>query len=104
MTFKRILVPVSGRYPPEDSENLGAPALAIGANIARLMDAEMDVLSVIGSEGPQMTGWVSWVPDHGMDEVLEALQRQGEICRRRARSSFDNLTTPTEQTCFFPGQ
>lgn len=56
MDIRKILVPLSGRFDPADSESLDAPALQTALGLARHLDARIEVLSVIGPVGPQAAG------------------------------------------------
>ena len=89
MDTVKILVPLSGRFDPADPENLDAPALQTALRLARHLDAQLEVLSVIGPVGPEAVGWISWVPDYGMDAILDSIEEQGAARRKRARKTFD---------------
>ena len=91
MEIRRILVPLSGRFDPQDPESLDAPALKTSVRLARHLDAGIEVLSVIGPVGPQAAGWISWVPDYGMDAVIDSIEKQGEVRRKRARKTYDAI-------------
>ena len=94
MAIKKILVPLSGRYNPDDPQSLDKPALKTAARLVRHLDAQAEVLSVVGPSNTQATGWVSWVPDYGVDAVLDAMERQGEIRRKNIRKSYESLVQP----------
>jgi len=93
MGTKKILVPLSGRFDPADSESLDAPALQTALRLARHLEARVEVLSVIGPVGPQAAGWISWVPDYGMDAILDSIEQQGAVRRKRARKTFDAIVS-----------
>jgi len=67
------------------------PALQASVHLMRHFDASVEVLCVIGPGGAQATGWVSWVPDPGVEAVLDAMEKQGNIRRKHARKSFDTV-------------
>lgn len=94
MAIKKILVPLSGRCDPDDPQSLDKPALKAGARLARHLDAHAEVLCVIGPSSAKATGWVSWVPDYGVDAVLDAMERQGEIRRQNVRKSYESIFRP----------
>lgn len=91
MEIRKILVPLSGRFDPEDPESLDAPALQTAVRLARHLEARIEVLSLIGPVGPQAASWIAWVPDFGMDSVLASIEKQGEIRRKRARRAYDAI-------------
>ena len=89
MEIRKVLTPLSGRFDTDDPESLDVPALQASVRVARQFEAKLEVLCVTGPGGPQATGWVSWVPDYGMEAVLDALEKQGNIRKKRARKSFE---------------
>ncbi len=91
MEICKILVPLSGRFDPEDPESLDAAALQTSVRLARHLDARIEVLSVIGPVGPKAAGWTSWIPDYGMDAVLDSIEKQGAIRRKHARKTYDAI-------------
>lgn len=94
MAIKTILVPLSGRLAPDDPESLDSPALRTAARLAQRLDAHAEILSVIGPGSAEAAGWVSWVPNYGVDAVIDAMERQGEVRRQNARKSFEELIKP----------
>lgn len=91
MDIRKILVPLSGRFDPADSDSLDAPAIQTALRLARHLDARIEVMSVTGPVGPQAGGWVSWLPDYGVDAVLASIEKQGAARRKRARKTFDAI-------------
>ncbi len=91
MEMRKILVPLSGRFDPEDPESLDAPALQTSVHLARHLNARIEVLSVIAHVGPQVAAWFSWVPDYGLDTVLDSIEKQGAVRRKRARKTYDAI-------------
>lgn len=94
LDIRKILVPLKGRYEPEDPASLDAPALQTALKLARHLDAQLEVLSVISPPTKEAVGWINWMPDYGMDMVLEGLARQGEAKRRNARKSYETHVVP----------
>lgn len=94
MEIRKILVPLRGQYAPEDPANLDAPALQSAVMLARKLDAKVEVLCVINPAKQEASGWVDWIPDYGMDMVIEGLDRQGAARRRNARKSFETHLAP----------
>lgn len=91
MDVRKILVPLSGRFDPEDSDSLDAPAIQTALRLARHLGAQLEVMSVTGPVGPQTGGWVSWLPEYGIDAVLASIEKQGAARRKRARKTFDAI-------------
>ena len=94
MGIKKILVPLSGRHDPGDPASLDAPAQQSAVKLARRLDALAEVLCVISPASPEAAGWISWMPNYGMESVLDAIEKQGRIRRRNARKSYDALVAP----------
>lgn len=94
MEIRKILVPLSGQYAPEDPASLDAPALQSAVLLARKLDAEIEVLCVINPARQEANNWINWIPDYGLDMVIEGLNRQGAARRRNARKSFDTHIAP----------
>lgn len=91
MGIRKILVPLSGRFDPADSSSLDAPAIQTALRLAHPLVACVEVMSVTGPVGPQVGGWVSWLPDYGLDAVLASIEQQGAARRKRARKTFDSI-------------
>ena len=88
MTIRRILVPLSGRHAPADPQSLDAPALAAALALAQAFQAQLEVLCVTQQPSAEGTIWADWIPDYGMDELLDAIERQGGARHRQARASY----------------
>ena len=91
MAIQRILVPTSGRYSPNDPENLDRPAIQAGLRVAELFKARLDVLNVIESEQTIGPAWMGWLPGYSIDPLLNEIARQGRVRRKHARSAFDTV-------------
>lgn len=87
-------MPLSGQYAPEDPASLDAPALQSAVMLAKKLDAEVEVLCVINPARQQASGWINWIPDYGLDMVIEGLHQQGAARRRNARKSFETHVAP----------
>lgn len=94
LEIRKILVPLRGQYAPGDPASLDAPALQSAVLLARKLDAEVEVLCVINPAKQEASGWIDWIPDYGMDMVIEGLDRQGAARRRNARKSFETHVAP----------
>lgn len=94
MEIRKILVPLRGRYAPEDPASLDAPALQSAVMLARKLDAEVEVLCVINPARQEVSSWINWIPDYGMDMVIEGLDRQGTARRHNTRKSFETHVAP----------
>tara|TARA_R100001377_G_scaffold67347_1_gene42661 strand:+ start:973 stop:1842 length:870 start_codon:yes stop_codon:yes gene_type:complete len=90
----KILVPLSGQYAPEDPVSLDAPALQSAVMLAKKLNAEVEVLCVINPARQEADSWIDWIPDYGLDMVIEGLDRQGAVRRRNARKTFETHVAP----------
>jgi len=94
LEIRKILVPLSGQYAPEDPASLDAPALQSAVLLARKLDAEVEVLCVIKPARQETTRWIDWIPDYGLVMAIERLDREGAVRRRNAKKSFDTHIAP----------
>lgn len=94
MEIRKILVPLSGQYAPEDPASLDAPALQSAVMLARKLNAQVEVLCVIKPAKQEASSWIDWIPDYGLDMVVEGLDRQGAARRGNARKSFATHVAP----------
>lgn len=89
--IREILIPLSGRYDPDDPEELDTPALQIGFEVARRFGAHAEVLCI--TSGPPEVGddWPAWLPDYGTAAQLDMIREEAEARRRRARDSYQRV-------------
>lgn len=97
MAIQRVLAPTSGRYSPNDPENLDRPAIQAGLRVVELFKARLDVLSVVESERTIKPEWMGWLPGHSIDPLLNEIARQGRVRRKHARSIFDTVVKDRPQ-------
>ncbi len=95
MQIKKILVPVSGRYDPDDPENLDAPALETALHVASRHAAHVQVLSV-SDEAAHTGRWTHWMPAQGINDLIDRIEREGAARRRRSRAAFDKAVADCE--------
>ncbi len=88
MTIRRILVPVLGKEDPESGAMLEVPALETGFSLGERFGARVDVLCI---EAARTTGLPWWIPDSGLDELLDLIERRDAQRRDQARAIFDRI-------------
>lgn len=62
--------------------------------LARKLEAEVEVLCVINPARQEASRWVNWIPNYGLDLVIEGLDQHGASRRRNARKSFETHVAP----------
>lgn len=89
--MRKLLIPLSGRYAPDDPEDLDISALRAGLAAAQQLDAHAEVLCVTGAPDRPQNGWAAWVPDYGVTEQIARLQQEGEARRQRAKAAYEQV-------------
>ncbi len=89
--MRKILIPLSGRYAPDDPEDLDIPALQAGFDAARRFDAHVEVICVTEEPTRPKEGWAAWVPDYGLGDQIERIKQEGEARRRRAEAAYEKV-------------
>lgn len=62
--------------------------------LAMKLNAQVKVLCVIRPAPQEANRWINWIPNYGLDLVIEGLDRQGAARRRNARKSFETHVAP----------
>jgi len=88
MPTRKILIPLSGQYDPEDPESLELPALETGFALGRQFDAHVEVFCIEAERSDARTHLAPWVPGAAVDELLDRLESKSEGRRKRARAMF----------------
>lgn len=89
MHIGKILIPLSGRYDPEDPEDLDVPALQTGLSAARQFTAHAEILCVTGERSDPDVGRGAWMLGQGVRELIDMMEKEGDARRRRARAAYD---------------
>ena len=89
MAIRKILVPLSGRYDPEDPESLELPALETGFLLGRRFDAHVEVFCIEAERAAARTHLAPWIPGAVVDELLDTLDRESNKRRERAEALFE---------------
>ena len=89
MPVRKILVPLSGRYDPEDPESLDGPALATAFHVGQRLKAHVEVCCITASPGEPELSLASWVPGHSVEQLINLIEEESEARRKRARASFE---------------
>lgn len=89
MPIRKILVPLSGQYDPQDPESLELPALETGLALGRRYDAHVEVFCIEAEPSEARTHLAPWIPGAAVDELLDRLDTESESRRKRAQALFD---------------
>ncbi len=89
MTMRKILVPLSGRFDPDDLESLDWSALETGLKVGQQLGAHVEVLCVIGPPSEPEKALAAWIPSYGVEKLIDMIEKEGEARHKRARSSFE---------------
>ena len=96
MHIRKILIPLSGRYDPDDSADLDVPALQTGLSAARQFAAHAEILCVTGEPSKPDDGRSAWMLGQGMRELIKMMEKEGEARRGRARAAFERAVAAFE--------
>ena len=89
MAIRRILVPMSGRYDPDDPESLDSSGLEIGLKLGQQLQAHVEALCVTGPPREPEKAFAAWIPGYGIRQLIEIVEKEGAARHQRARSAFD---------------
>jgi len=89
MPVRKILVPLSGLYDPEDPESLDWPALDTALSVGQQLAAHVEVFCITGPPREPKTSLATWVPGHSVDQLIDMIEEEGEARHKRARASFE---------------
>ncbi len=89
MTIRKILVPLSGQYDPEDPAALDRPALDTGFTLGARFKAHVEVFCVESDVSFDRAPLAPWVPGHAMEDLIDWIEKLSEQRRTRARAAFD---------------
>jgi len=106
MLIRKILIPLSGRYDPDDPEDFDVPSLQMGFHVAQRFNAHAEVLCVTGEPSAPDERWAAWVPGYGVRQVISWLEKESEARRRRARRAYEQILAaydPPPATRHVPG-
>lgn len=92
MAIRKILVPLSGQYDPEDPESLEQPALETGFVLGRRFDAHVEVFCIEAERSDTRTQLAPWIPGAAVDELLDTIDVESDRRRHRARTLFDTVS------------
>jgi len=89
MPIRKILVPLSGRFDPDDPESLDWPALVTGLEVGQQLEAHVEVLCVTGPPRDPERAVAAWIPDYGVEQLFSMIEKEGGARHKRAKSSFE---------------
>ena len=89
MAIRKILVPLSGQYDPDDPEPLELSALETGLLVGGRFGAHVEVFSIAAESGEARTQLAPWVPGSAIDDLVGLVAEESDRRRGRARAAFD---------------
>lgn len=89
MAIKKILVPLSGQYDPDDPESLEIPALETGFLVGREFDAHVEVFCIATERSQARSHLAPWVPGSAIDDLLGLVAEESEKRRAQALAAFE---------------
>ena len=90
MSYRIILVPLNGHYNCTDPESLELPALDAAFRIGQALDARVRVFLIDAPPPGQQKHSASWVPVHGIEQVMEGIDSANEQSRKYALQAFQS--------------
>lgn len=88
--LRRILVPILGKEEPESEALLETPAIETAFALGERFQAHVDVVCIEAENADRAPApW--WIPDAGLGELLDLLDRRDEQRRTHARATFDRI-------------
>ena len=98
MSYKIILVPLSGHYNSTDPESLELPALDAAFRIGQALDARVRVFLIDAPPPDRQKHSASWMPVHGIEQVIEGLdaanERRGKYALQAFQSTIERFDAP----------
>lgn len=93
MAIRKILVPLSGRYDPEDPESLEKPALETAFALGRRLNAHVEVFCIEAQPSKTFGHLSPWLPTYGMEDLLDMIAKESDKRRDRAGKLFEQVTS-----------
>ena len=90
MSYKLILVPLSGHYNNTDPESLELPALDAAFRIGQALDARVRVFLIDAPSPERQKQRVPWMPVKGVVQVIEGLDAAHKRRRKYALEAFQS--------------
>ena len=91
LSVRKILVPLSGRYDPDASEQLDGSALALGLAVGQAFGAHVEAFCVEAALRDTRPLLIPGVPGSEIDELIGAIEKENRKWRKQARETFDRL-------------
>ncbi len=88
MRIRTILVPLSGQHSVDDDVTLDPPALQYALRAGARLEAHVEAVCVTWKRVESDPGWWGVLPDYGIGEIANAVERSGEARRKRAHESY----------------
>lgn len=96
MTIGKILVPLSGRYDPDNPGALDRPALAAAFAVGRRFDAHVEVFCIEAELHETQPRLVPGLPGSEVAELIDAIETENRRRRKASRAVFDALVEQGE--------
>lgn len=93
MAIRKILVPLSGQYDPEDPESLEKPALETALQLGHRFNAHVEVFCVEAQPSETFHRLSPWLPTYGMENLLDMIAKESDKRRDRAKRLFGQVSS-----------
>ncbi len=91
MSIKKILVPLSGQYNPDDPEALEKPALETGFTLGQRFKAHVEVFCIAADVPTTQFELADWLPGSSVNMLIDMIEKESLERRSRAISMFDKI-------------
>ena len=88
MSIRKILVPLSGQYDPEDSESLERPALETAFRLAQRLRAHVEVVCIEAEPRQAHQNIAPWIPGGAVKSLIDAIETESDQRRERAKNLY----------------
>ena len=91
MSIRKILVPLSGQYDPDDPESLERPALETAFRIGQRLRAHVEVVCIEAEPHQTHENVASWVPGNAVKTLIDAIDAESGHRRERAKELYSTI-------------
>jgi len=89
MSIRKILVPLSGQYDPEDPVSLERPALETAFRIGQRLRAHVEVVCIKAEPQNAHENVASWIPGSAVKTLIDAIDAESGQRRERAKDLYN---------------
>jgi len=98
MSIRKILVPLSGQYDPEDPVSLERPALETAFRLGRRLRAHIEVVCIEAESQQAHENVAPWIPGGAVKSLIDAIEAESNQRRVRARELYETVCQEFDAT------